>query len=99
RVEGAGCRAIARLRRGCPGYRCGKAEAGLWRQHRGEQGRRVRVARVAEQLGGGRQLDDAAEIHDGDPRREVLDHGEVVADEDVGEPEVLLQVHQQVEDL
>jgi hypothetical protein len=31
-------------------------------------------------------LDDAAEIHHGDPVAHVLDHAEVVADHDVGEP-------------
>ena len=44
-------------------------------------------------------LDDAAEIHDGDAVADVLDHGEVVGDEQVGELELLLQVDQQVDDL
>ena len=29
----------------------------------------------------------------------MLDHGEVVGDEQIGEPELVLQVHQQVDDL
>ena len=45
------------------------------------------------------QLDDLAEVHDGDPLAEVPDHGEVVGDEDEGEVEVALQVPQQVDDL
>src|SRR5690242_587275 len=36
-------------------------------RHRGEQGPRIGVARRGEDLGGCRQLDDAAEIHDRDP--------------------------------
>ena len=44
-------------------------------------------------------LDDAAEIHHGDAMADVLDHAEVVRDEQVGEAELLLQVHHQVEHL
>src|SRR5262245_66474703 len=52
-----------------------------------------------EDLLGGCQLDYAAQVHDRDARRQVLDHSEVVADEDVGETEVAPQVHEQVQDL
>ena len=44
-------------------------------------------------------LDDAAKIHHRDAMADVLDHGEVVGDEKVGELELLLQVDQQVDDL
>ena len=44
-------------------------------------------------------LDDAAEIHHRHAVADVLDHREVVRDEQVGEPELVLQVHQQVDDL
>ena len=60
----------------------------------------VRVARVAEH--GSRvwaHLDDAAEVHDRNPVGDVLDHLEVVADEEVGEVQLLLDVEQEVEDL
>ena len=56
-------------------------------QRRGEQ----RVAR--------RQLDDAAEIHHGDAMADVLHHREIVRDEQVGDPELLLQVDHQVDHL
>ncbi len=46
-----------------------------------------------------RDLDDAAEIHHADPGRHVPDHREVVADEEVGEAELVLQVAHQIEDL
>src|SRR6266480_4402754 len=44
-------------------------------------------------------FDDAPEIHDGHPRCDVLHHRQVMADEEVGEPETLLQVLQEIEDL
>ena len=44
-------------------------------------------------------LDDGAEVHHRDAVGDVLDHGEIVRDEDVGEAEPVLQVAQQVEDL
>src|SRR5215210_8108669 len=40
-----------------------------------------------------------AEVHYGDPVRDVLDDGEVVGDEDVGEVELFLEVLQEVDDL
>ena len=45
------------------------------------------------------ELDDLAEIHHRDAVADVLDHREVVGDEQVGEAEFLLQVHQQVDHL
>ena len=44
-------------------------------------------------------LDNAAEIHHADAARHVPDHGEVVADEEIGEAELVLQVAHQIEDL
>ena len=44
-------------------------------------------------------FDDAPEIHDGDTRADVFYNGKVVRDEKVGEIELFLKVHQQVEDL
>ena len=44
-------------------------------------------------------LDDPAEIHHADAARHVADHGEVVADEQVGQAEPVLQVAHQVQDL
>src|SRR5690606_7074282 len=39
------------------------------------------------------------EIHDRDVVRDVLDYGEVVRDEEIAEAELLLQIHEQVDDL
>ena len=40
-----------------------------------------------EQLFRRRHLDDAAQVHDADARRHVPDHGQVVADEEIGQVE------------
>ena len=68
-------------------------------RHRREQRVRVRVPRAREELVGRRDLDDLAEVHDGDPVAHVADDREVVRDEEVGEPQLVLQVGEQVEDL
>ena len=60
---------------------------------------RVRVARVAEELLAVGQLDDAAQVHHRDAIADVLDHAHVVGDEEVGQPELALEVLEQVEDL
>ena len=44
-------------------------------------------------------FDDAAEIHDGDTVADVLDHRQIVRDEQIGQAELALQIHQQIEDL
>ena len=65
----------------------------------GEQRLRIRVVRLAEELLGGGDLDHAPEIHDHHPIREMLDHAEVVADEQVGQPQLVAQRNEQVEHL
>ena len=67
--------------------------------HGREQGLRVRVHRSLVELRVLRELDDAAEVHDGDPVADVAHHGEVVGDEQVGEAELPLQLLQEVDDL
>jgi hypothetical protein len=57
------------------------------------------MARRVEQRCGRAGLDDLAEVHDGDVVGDMLHHGKVVGDEDVGEAEPLLEVAQQVENL
>src|SRR5215203_2295706 len=64
-----------------------------------EQRGGVGVARLAVERRPVGDLHDLAEIHHGHPVRDVLDHGEVVGYEDVGEVERLLEVLQQVDDL
>jgi hypothetical protein len=57
------------------------------------------VARRGEERALVRGLDDAAEVHHGDPVRRVLHHREVVRDQQVGEAEADLQVAEQVHHL
>ena len=64
-----------------------------------EQRLRIGMVRAREHLVGRRLFDDAAEIHDRDAVGEVLDDAEIMADEQVGEVELVAQVHEQVEDL
>ena len=66
---------------------------------RGEQPLRVRLARMAVDVVGVRDLDDLPFAHHHDLVGDVLDDGEIVRDEDVGEPELVLQVLQQVQHL
>ena len=54
---------------------------------------------LGEQGALGRELDDATEIHHRDAMADMAHHGEVVADEEIGEPVFLLQVDQQVQHL
>ena len=82
------------LARGAPWRSCGSA-TGHRRQQRGGVG----VARVREELVGGRELDDLAEVHHRDPVAHVAHDRQVVGDEDHRQPEVALQVAQEVEDL
>src|ERR1700730_18147509 len=53
----------------------------------------------AVEIAGGRHLDDLAQVHDDDPVRDVLDHREVVRDEEGGQAALLLQPFEQVDDL
>ena len=59
---------------------------------RGQQGDRVRVQRVLVEVVGRCDLDDLAEVHHGDPVGDVPHDCQVVGDEEVREPELLLQV-------
>ena len=54
---------------------------------------------VPEQLATVGQLGDPAEVHDRDPVADVLDDAHVVGDEHVGQPELALELLQQVQDL
>src|SRR6476659_811250 len=69
------------------------------RRYGRQQGLRIGMARLGEEPLGGRAFDDAAEIHDGNARRDMLHHRQIVADEDVSEAKSLLQILKQVQDL
>ena len=67
--------------------------------YRGQQHARVRMLWRGEQLPCPRELDDAAEIHDADAIGDVVNHGEVVRDEEIGQPQLVLQTAHQVQHL
>jgi hypothetical protein len=68
-------------------------------RHSGEQCSRIGMQRLAVELLGAAELGKVAEIHHRDAVADVLDDREVVRDEQIGEPELLLQIHHQVDDL
>ena len=68
-------------------------------RHGGEEGDRVRVLRGREDLVRVGDLDELAAVHHGDAVADVADRREVVRDEEVGEVEPPLQVHEEIEDL
>jgi hypothetical protein len=57
------------------------------------------VSRALEETFLVRDLDDLAEVHDGYPRRDMLDDGQVVSDKQIRESELLLQIDQQIDHL
>ncbi len=77
RVNGVGiCDAEVGLR---------QAQPRLRRQDRVQQGLGVRMARVLEEIFGCRLLNDSAQIHDRHPRCQMLDHGQIVGDQDISQ--------------
>ena len=93
RVIRAAARRVERARQLALRLRRLAAEVG----NGGEQRPRVRVSGFARHLLGGPDLDDPAEVHDGDPVGDEPGDGEVVGDEDDRDPEVLAQLADQVE--
>ena len=65
----------------------------------GEERLRVRVHRRLVDLLARPDLDDLAQVHHGDAIRDVADDRQVVGDEEVREPELVLELGEQVDDL
>src|SRR5688572_9059900 len=59
----------------------------------------IRMLRVAEEAGGLGHFDDAPEVHDGGPAADMLNEPQVVGDEEIGEPELFLQLEEQIHHL
>ena len=72
---------------------------GIWLGNRGHQGFGVRVPGGEVDLPRRPDLDDLAEVHDRHAVADIGNGGEVMGDEQVGQPEALLQIGEQVEDL
>lgn len=66
---------------------------------RGQKSLCVGMKRVLVKLLGLGYFHDLAEIHHGDAIRDVLDHGKPVRDEEIGQPELLLKILKQIDDL
>ena len=64
-----------------------------------EERARVRMPRRRVQVARAGQLDELPEVHHGDAVGDVADDAQVVRDEDVRQPELRLEVLEQVEDL
>jgi hypothetical protein len=73
--------------------------SGLGDRRRRQQGLRIGVLWIGEQLGRVRQFDDPPQIHHRDTGRDVAHHGKVMSDEQVRQPELLLQILEQVDHL
>src|SRR5688500_11415631 len=68
-------------------------------RHCGKQGLRVGMQRRRVKALFRRDLDNLAEIHNGDAVAQVADHGQVVGDEYVGKTEAFAQRFEQIDDL
>jgi hypothetical protein len=66
---------------------------------RRQQCGRIRMSGLGEEVARRSLFDDLAEIHHRGAPGDAADHVEVVADEQIGEPEFALQVEQQVEEV
>ena len=77
----------------------GPAASRIGDRHRVEQPLGVVVHGVLEDGAARTQLDDLAEVHHAHTVSDSLHHGEVVADEQVRQSHLFLQIHHQVDDL
>ncbi len=66
---------------------------------RAQQGLGVWMAGVFVDLLRGRELDDAAQVHDGYAAANMLHHMQVVRDEQIAQPELFLKIAEKVHDL
>ena len=60
-------------------------------RYRREEGPGIRVKRAGKERFRGGHLHNPAQVHDGNVIGKVLDHTEVVGDEEIGQPQILLQ--------
>ena len=65
---------------------------GIKRRDRRKKRLGIGVAGRGEKLAGGRGFDEAAEIHHRHARADMLDHGQVMGDEDIGQATLRLQL-------
>ena len=74
-----------------------------WRAPRGrgcgDQGGGVRVPGLTADGFSAANLDEFAQVHDANPITHMLDSGQVVADQEIGDPEFSLQIFQEIKNL
>ena len=63
----------------------------------GEQRACIGMPWTLEHVSGGGGLDDASQIHDGDPIAETAHDGKIVTDEEIGQPQSAAQIAQQAQ--
>ena len=76
-----------------PGWRAPRGRG------RGHQGGGVRVPGLAADGFSGANLDEFAQIHDANPSAHMLDSGQVMADQEIGDTDLSLQIFQEIENL
>src|SRR5712691_11137012 len=76
-----------------PGWRAPRGRGG------GDQGGSVRVPGLTAEGFSVANLDEFAQIHDANPITHMLDSGQVVADQEIGDTELSLQIFQEIENL
>src|SRR4051812_49126212 len=99
RVEPARGRRVRRARHVAAEYLTAALSARARHRHGRQQRARVRVARMRVEGLAVRDLDDLAEVHHGHAVAHVPHDGEVVRDEHDRQPQLALEVAQQVQDL
>ncbi len=76
-----------------PGWRAPR------RRSRGHQSGGVRVPGLTAESFRVANLDEFAQVHDANPITHMLDSGQVVADQEIGDTELSLQIFQEIENL
>ena len=66
---------------------------------RGHQGGSIRVPGLTAESFSVANLDEFAQVHDANPITHMLDRGQVVADQEIRDPELTLQIFQEIENL
>src|SRR4051812_5233306 len=98
RMEAASRRWIDRTRHVAGQDHAQALETGIRHRDGREQRLGVGMLRIPEERMLVRELDNAPEVHDGDAMADVLDDREVVRDEEIRESQLVLKIHEQVDD-
>ena len=75
------------------------ALAGVGNRHRRQQRQCIGVLRIFKDRSARPNFNDAAKIHDTDMMRHPFHHRHIMADEQVGQAQIFLQLHHQVQNL